>query len=95
MIEVNETYDLLPDMNQEAYLAYGRKALATMLKAPGRVESHVYRSLLGSPRVRLSLVRQTLVDWAMFAASPQRQMLDSELFQFAADIGLEVIDEPL
>jgi hypothetical protein len=56
MIEVNKTYDLLPTIDQQAYLEYGRRAFATMLKAPGLVEIGVYRSLLGSPQVRLTLV---------------------------------------
>jgi hypothetical protein len=56
MIEVNKTYDLLPTIDQQAYLEYGRRAFATMLKAPGLVEIGFYRSLLGSPQVRLTLV---------------------------------------
>jgi hypothetical protein len=72
-----------------------------MLKAPGLVEIRAYRSLLGSPQVRLTLVWQTLADWAQFAESPERQMLDSELFKFATGIGLELwgpsptVPEPL
>jgi hypothetical protein len=90
MIEVNKTYDLVHGIDQQAYLEYGKRALATMLKAPGLVEIRVYRSLLGSPQVRLTLVWQTLADWAKFAESPERQMLDSELFKFAKNIGLEI-----
>jgi hypothetical protein len=56
MIEVNKIYDLLPGIDQQAYLEYGKRALATMLTAPGLVEIRVYRSLLGSPQVRLTLV---------------------------------------
>jgi hypothetical protein len=41
-----------------------------MLQAPGSVEIRVYRSLLGSPQVRLTLVWQMLADWAKFAESP-------------------------
>jgi hypothetical protein len=67
MIEVNKTYDLLPGIDQQAYLDYGQRAFATMLKAPGLVEIRAYRSLLGSPHVRLALVWQTLADWAEFA----------------------------
>jgi hypothetical protein len=101
MIEVNKTYDLLPGIDQQAYLEYGKRAFATMLKAPGIVEIRVYRSLLGSPQVRLSLVWQTLADWAKFAESPERQRLDSELFKFATNIGVELwgpsptVPEPL
>jgi hypothetical protein len=101
MIEVNKTYDLVPGIDQQAYLEYGKRAFATMLKAPGLVEIRVYRSLLGSPQVRLTLVWETLAHWAKFAESRERQMLDSELFKFATDIGLEIwgpspdVPEPL
>jgi hypothetical protein len=90
MIGVHKTYDLLPGIDQQAYLEYGRRAFATMLKAPGLLEIRVYRSLLGSPQVRLTLMWQTLADWAEFAESPERQMLDSELFRFAQNIGVEL-----
>ncbi len=101
MIEVNKTYDLLPGIDQQAYLEYAKRGFATMLKAPGLVEIRAYRSLLGSPQVRLTLVWQTLADWAKFAESPERQRLDSELFEFATNIGVELwgpspaVPEPL
>ena len=56
---------------------------------------------MGSPQVRLTLVWQTLADWAKFAESPERQRLDSELFKFATHIGVELwgpslaVPEPL
>ena len=101
MIEVNKTYDLLPGIDQQAYLEYSKRALATMLKAPGLVEIRSHRNLLGSPQVRLTLVWQTLADWAKFAESPERQKLDSELLKFATSIGIELwgpssaVPEPL
>ena len=101
MIEVNKTYDLLPGIDQQAYLEYAKGAFATMLKAPGLVEIRVYRSLLGSPQVRLTLLWQTLADWAKFAENPERQMLDSGLLKFANNIGIELwgpspaVPEPL
>jgi hypothetical protein len=58
-------------------------------------------SLLGSPQVRLTLVWQTLADWAKFAESPEPQRLDSELLTFASSIGVELwgpspaVPEPL
>lgn len=101
MIEVNKTYDLLPGIDQQAYLEYAKEALATMLKAPGLVEIRAYRSLLGSPQIRLTLLWQTLADWAKFAEDPERQMLDFGLFKFANNIGIEIwgpslaVPEPL
>jgi hypothetical protein len=61
-----------------------------MLKAQGIVEIRAYRSLLGSPQVRLALVWQTLADWAKFAESPERRKLDSELLKFATNVGVEL-----
>ena len=101
MIEVNKIYDLLPGIDLQAYLEYSKRALATMLKAPGIVEIRAYRSLLGSPHIRLTLLWQTLPDWAKFAESPERQVLDSELSRFATSIDLEIwgpspaVPEPL
>ncbi len=101
MIEVNKTFDLLPGIDQQAYLEYSKRAVATMLKAPGLVEIRSHRNLLGSPQVRLTLVWQTLADWAVFAESPERQKLDAELLKFATGIGIELwgpspaVPEPL
>lgn len=90
MIELGKTYDLLPGIDQQAYLEYARRAFATMLKAPGLVEIRAYRSLLGSPHVRLALVWETLADWARFAESQERQKLDAELLKFASGIAIEL-----
>ena len=101
MIEVNKSYDLLPGIDRQAYVAWSKGASATMLQAPGLVEMRVHRNLLGSPQVRLTLVWQTLADWAKFAESAERQKLDAELLQFAANIHIElwgpspVVPEPL
>jgi hypothetical protein len=62
MIEVNKSYDLLPGIDRQAYVAWSKGASATMLRAPGLVEMRVHRNLLGSPQVRLTLVWQTLAD---------------------------------
>jgi hypothetical protein len=51
--------------------------------------------------VRLALIWETLADWANFAESQERRMLDAELFQFATGINLEIwgpspaVPEPL
>jgi antibiotic biosynthesis monooxygenase (ABM) superfamily enzyme len=90
VIEVNKTYDLLPGIDRQAYLDYAKRAIAVMLKFPGLVEIRVYRSLLGSPQVRLTLEWQTLADWARFGESPERQKLDAGLLTFAINIGIEI-----
>jgi hypothetical protein len=101
MIEVSKTYDLLSNIDRKAYFEYGKRAFATMLKAPEIVEIRAYRSLLGSPQVQLIVVWQTLADWPRFAESSERQMLDSELFEYANNIDVRLwspspsIPEPL
>ena len=90
MIEVNKTYDLLPDIDRQAYLEYSKRAIRTMLRAPGIVEIRFYRSLLSSPQIRLTLVWRTLADWAKFAESPERQKLEAELLKFAKRINVEL-----
>jgi heme-degrading monooxygenase HmoA len=75
MTEVNKTYDLLPSVDHQAYFEYCKMAIRIMAQAPGVVEIRVYRNLLNSTRVRLTLVWQTLADWAKFAESPEQQKL--------------------
>jgi hypothetical protein len=101
MIEVSKTYDLLPGIDLQAYLEFSRKSLAVMAKSPGLVEIRASRSLLGAPHVRLTVVWQTLVDWARFAESPERFRIDAELLKFATNEVVElwgpspVVPEPI
>jgi hypothetical protein len=64
MIEVNKTYDLLPNIDQQAYIEYAKRAIRMILRAHGIIEIRAYRSLLGLPNVRLTLMWQTLADWS-------------------------------
>ena len=90
MIEVNKTYNLLPDIDQRAYGEYTKKAIGTLLKAPGLVELRAQRNILGSPMVRLTIVWQTLADWAKFAENAERWTLESQLQKFATNIKIEI-----
>jgi heme-degrading monooxygenase HmoA len=63
MIEVTQTYDLLPGIDQQAYGQLAKKAVAAMLQAPGLVEFRANRNMLGSPQVRTTAVWQSLDDW--------------------------------
>jgi heme-degrading monooxygenase HmoA len=90
MIEVNTTYEILPNTDQRAYGEFAKKATGTILKAPGLVEFRANRSLLGSPLVRTTSVFRTLSDWASFAETDEWRELDAEFRSFVTDIRVEI-----
>ena len=90
MIEINTTWELLPNIDQQAYGEWAKKAVGTMLKAPGLVEFRAHRNVLGSPQVRSTAVWQTLTDWANYTDSDEWRALDAELRAFVADIRVEI-----
>lgn len=90
MIEVNTTWELLPNIDQEAYGEWAKETVGKMLKASGLVEFRAHRNVLGSPLVRSTAVWQTLADWANYTDSDEWRALDAELRAFAADIRIEI-----
>ena len=90
MIEVNTTWDLIPDADQEAYGEFAKKAIGTILKAPGLIEFRASRNMLGAPQVRTTSVFRTLSDWAGFADSDKWRGLEAELRNFATNIRVEI-----
>lgn len=101
MIEVNMTYDLLPDIDQQAYGEFVKKAIATVLRAPGFVEFRANRNVLGSPQVRSTSVWQSLADWARFTESAEWQALELEFRTFLTNLDVQIwgpsplVSEPL
>ncbi|MGD8565998.1 MAG: hypothetical protein PVF96_06590 [Candidatus Bathyarchaeota archaeon] len=101
MIEVNKTFNLHPQVDQKALMEYRKKAIETLLQTPGVVEVRSQRNFLGTPQVRLTIVWQTIADWAKFAESEKRFAFDNELRKFASDIRIEIwgpsptVPEPL
>jgi hypothetical protein len=79
LIEVNLRYDLLPGVDQHAYIEWAKKGIRLGLKAQGIVEARSNRNLLGSPQVRATYVWERLADWAVFAEGQEWQALISEL----------------
>ncbi len=66
MIEVEFTYDILNNIDEEAYARLARKATVMMLNSDGFIELRANRNLLGSPHVRRSLfgkVWNSMQDW--------------------------------
>jgi len=90
MIEVNTIWELLPNIDQEAYVEWAKETVRKILKAPGLVEFRAHRNILGSPQVRSTAVWQTLADWANYTDSNEWRVLDAELRAFAADIRIEI-----
>jgi heme-degrading monooxygenase HmoA len=90
MIEVNTTYEILPNTNQQAYGEFAKKAIGTILKAPGLIEFRANRNLLGSPLVRTTSVFRTLSDWAGFAETDEWRELDAEFRTFVTDLRVEI-----
>jgi hypothetical protein len=46
MIEVNTTWNFLPNIDQQAYGEWAAKTVGTMLKAPGLVEFRAHRNII-------------------------------------------------
>ena len=60
MIENTMTYELRPNLDQQAYGEWAKKTIGVILQTPGVVEFRAYRNLLGSPQVRSTTVMQRL-----------------------------------
>jgi len=102
MIEVDLSYDLLPGIDQQAYGAWAKKAIGTILQAPGCVEFRASRNMLGSPWVRTTSLWKTMADWGNFGESAAWQAISAEIRdQFATNVRVEVwgpspvVPEPL
>ncbi|WP_062536607.1 antibiotic biosynthesis monooxygenase [Mizugakiibacter sediminis] len=100
MIEVTQTYDLLPAVDRDTYADWVKKAIGLVLKQPGLVEFRAHRNLLGSPQVRTTTVWQSGADWAHFAEGAW-QTLEPELRRMATNLRIELwgpspmVTEPL
>jgi heme-degrading monooxygenase HmoA len=90
MIEVNTTWELIPNINQEEYGEFAQKAAGLILKAPGLIEFRASRNILGSPLVRSTSVFKTLADWANFTDSDEWRELEAEFRNFATNIRVEI-----
>lgn len=102
MVEAILLYDLERGVDLQAYVAWAKKTIAAVLKAPGVVEYRASRNLVGSPQVRSITVFKTLADWQKFAESEVWKTAESELrTQFASVIHIElwgpspIVPEPL
>ena len=90
MIEVNTTWEFLPNIDQQAYGESAGKTVGTMLKATGLVEFRAHRNILGTPQVRSTSVWKTLSDWAAYTDSDEWRTLEAEVRTFVTNIRIEI-----
>jgi heme-degrading monooxygenase HmoA len=79
MVDANMTYDLLPNLDPKTWEAFAKKAIATILKAPGIVEFRAYRNLMGTPQILTTSVWNTAADWANFGQSAEWSALERDM----------------
>lgn len=89
MIEVIHSYDLLPDVDQQAYAAWAKNAIGIASQQKGLVELRANRNLLGSPQARTVSVWQSISDWAQFNEGSWTP-LEQDLRKLATNFKIEV-----
>jgi hypothetical protein len=100
MIEVIVRFELTPELDKQNYQQWTRKAIQSIMQAPGIEEVRANRSLIGS-QVRIVLVWEKAANWAEFAEKPAWLKLITELTNFTRDIQVEIwgpspiVPEPL
>lgn len=90
MIEVNLRYDLLLDIDFQAYLNWAQSAINLILQQPGMVEIRVNRNILGSPLIRSTFVWQSLSHWAKFVEGGEWPQMEAELRKYSANLKYEL-----
>lgn len=90
MIEISQSYDLLPGADPSAYGAAAMKGVETFRQARGLVELRAQRNLLGSPLVRVTTVWNSLEDWARARQSAEFQAVDAALRPFIANLRIDI-----
>lgn len=82
MIEVEFTYDILSNIDEEAYARLARKATVMMLNSDGFIELRANRNLLGSPHVKRSSVWESMEQYSRLAENPEFQKINQEFKKF-------------
>jgi quinol monooxygenase YgiN len=90
MIEVSFTYDFQAGMDEKAYAKLARKATQMMVSAPGFIEFHAHRNVVGSPHVRRTSVWKNLADWAVLAQQPEFQKLTAEFRTYVTNLEVQL-----
>jgi hypothetical protein len=79
MIEVALTYDLMPGIDQDAYIQFLKKAIVLIFHQLGILEIRAKRSLSGPPEVLIALDWETVADWNRFEVTKEWTTLIEEL----------------
>ena len=79
MIQVVTTYDILPNVDLEAYVDLIRRGAEMIQHAPGAIEITGARNLAGSPRVRSTVTWASLEAWAAFITGSSFQEIQNDL----------------
>ena len=101
MIEVSISWNLLPNIDQDAYAEWAKKTVGGILQAPGLIEFRANRNILGNPQARSTTVWKSLSDWANYTDTDDWRALEEELRGFVSNIQVEiwgpspVVPEPL
>jgi quinol monooxygenase YgiN len=90
MIEVNLSYDLLPNVDMKAYREWVKKAVDTTVKQPGMLEFRANRNVLGTPQIRTSAMWRSLEDWAKYTDGKLWHSMEAELRGFATNVKVEL-----
>jgi len=91
MIEVAITYELLPDIDQNAYFLLFKKAVVPILQQPGIVEIRAMRSLSDPPGVLIMIGWESMADWNRFEFAKEWTTLIEELKKsFITNMKLQV-----
>jgi hypothetical protein len=89
-IEVVQTFDLLPDVDPQAYAELAKRTLATLVRAPGLVEIRANRNLLGAPQIRVTTVWERLGNWEAARESRELTELETESRRHMTNVRAEI-----
>lgn len=89
MVEIAFTYDFVAGIDEEAYARLAKRATGLMLAAPGFVEFHAHRNLVGTPHVRRTSVWESLEHWAALAQSREFQEVTEEFRRYVTNVDVQ------
>ena len=90
MVEICQTFDILPGANLQAYADFAKRSIGTALQAPGFVEFRANRNALGSPQVRATWVWQSKADWEKFGESATGMAMEDEFRTYVTNYHVEI-----
>jgi len=90
MIEVAFTYDFLPGIDENAYAKLAKRATRMMVDAPGFIEFHANRNLLGSPTVRRTSVWKSFEHYARLIENPEFQKINTEFRTYVTNLDIVI-----